>query len=105
MVIKDPSFLKKGWDLGGSVAFCNCPFNMGMYLGIYSRGELDRLGIPEAKSKRDAVKYESEWLPEFRCEVLCTDFWDSERFEMRHGRKNMILENEYMIKYKATWAM
>lgn len=61
VIIKDQSFLQTGWRKGTSVPLSNSPTAFGMYLGIYSRATLDKVGIPVAQSKADAIRYEVEW--------------------------------------------
>ena len=35
---------------------------------------------------------------------LWNDFHDRQVFEERHGRRNMVLENAFLVKYKAHWS-
>ncbi len=109
VVIKDPKFLQDGWDLQTSVALSNCPVQFGMYMGIYSRKTLDRLTIPRVSTKEDSIRYEVEWHNEYRnYEAFPTMFpqfsdHNAKGTEERHGRINLVLENDYLIKYKGTW--
>ena len=110
VIIKDQSFLQTGWDKGTSVALSNCPTAFGMYLGIYSRATLDKVGFPIVHSKEDAIRYEVEWHLDYcrneSVEVMFPELTDhnAKGTEERHGRINLVLENDYLIKYKGTWA-
>lgn len=81
------------------------------YTGKYKRSILEKIGFPIPKDKREAIQYEHDWneayaladpdiamLPDY-----LHDRMDSARYEQRHGRLNLVLENEYLTKYKGTW--
>ena len=110
MIIKDQSFLQTGWRKGTSVPLSNSPTAFGMYLGIYSRATLDKVGIPVAQSKEDAIRHEVEWHLDYcrneSVEVMFPELTDhnAKGTEEHHGRINLVLENDYLIKYKGTWA-
>lgn len=109
VVIKDPQFLAEAWALNSSVALTDDPAPFGMYLGIYTRATLDKLQIPWALSKADAIHYEiafhRDYLEIEPSPVLFPGFNDasSNRTEDRHGRLNKVLENQHLIKYKGNW--
>ena len=81
------------------------------YIGKYRREILLQMEIPEIKTKRDAVKYEHEFNNEYmeletKYIELFPGFWDQlERYEFKNGRNNLINENEFIKKFKGTWAM
>jgi hypothetical protein len=110
VIIKDQSFLQAGWRKGTSVPLSNCPTAFGMYLGIYSRATLNKVGIPVAQNKEDAIRYEVEWHREYcnqeQVEIMFPELTDgnAKGTEEHHGRINLVLENDYLIKYKGTWA-
>lgn len=110
VVIKNKELFEMGFSYPQSVAVSNCPVKFGMYLGIYSRDTLDKVGIPSAHTKDDAIYHEVHWSIKY-CETegdvptLFPDFVDHNHNGIKQvfGRKNLILENEYLIKYKGTW--
>ena len=79
------------------------------YMGKWRREILERIGIPTAKTKMDAVRYEEDWAhirylsAERKKMHLFDGFSRSEIYEKKYGRTNMILENDYIKKYKAVW--
>jgi hypothetical protein len=111
-VIKDLSLFDLCFETyqGISVAFSMCPVKFGMYLGKYRRDTLKRVEIPTPYSKIDSVKYEVSFNNAY-CQaepetvLLFNDFHDVPRFEEKNGRNNMVLENQYLKKYKGTWSM
>ncbi len=71
------------------------------YFGKFVSADLPE--IPEVKDKEDAVFHELRWFTK-PYKVFDPQLpFISETFEERHGRTNMVLENDYMIKYKARW--
>lgn len=79
------------------------------YLGKYTRKSLENACIPEKQDKITAVDTEQnlgDFLVRTNIDMvsLTTDFNKSNVFEEKFGRVNMILENEYLKKYKATWS-
>jgi hypothetical protein len=110
VVIKDPQFLVDGWDMQSSVAINQSPAPFGMYLGIYSRKTLDKMEIPLVNTKQESITYEISWNKEYCLNenvlIMFPEFNDSRASgtKERHGRVNLVLENDYLIKYKSTWA-
>lgn len=100
--------LLSGFD--GSVALLSDPRVFGCYLGVYERKVLERVGVPQIGSKREAVEAEIWWTQAY-CQaagdvpVLFPDLKDSRVTHQTwlHGRENLVLENEFMTKYKGTW--
>lgn len=88
-----------------------------MYLAVYERRVLDVVGIPAVQAGADrelAITHECEWVDRyvaaaeslgFEVPVLLPDFTDANArgVEEHHGRKNLVLENAYLRKYKGTW--
>lgn len=93
---------------GKSVALANYPCIFGMYLGKYRREVLNKMYIPRAKNKIEAVEYEMTFN-QLYCQIdgdvklIDNPLHDTDIFVDKFGRKNMKLENELLIKYKATW--
>lgn len=107
VVIKDISLFDKCFkdNKGQSVAISQDFYS---YIGKYITSQCGE--IPKTDNKRDAVFHElSGFRPQYvnRAKPVNLDEilpHTSDRFEERHGRKNMVLENKYMIKYKGTWS-
>ena len=92
---------------GHSVAFSSHPVPMGMFLGKYKTAIVKQLDPPIAKNKEHAVELEEEWNKKY-CQldypIIMPDPLNvSDIFEEKHGRKNMVLENRFLKKYKGTW--
>lgn len=109
VVIKDTSFIDMIFSYPKSVAISNCPVPFGMYLGVYSRETLNKVGVPKARTKEDAIMWEVEWSNKY-CSVedvpvMFDDFTDGNAKGIKDmfGRPNLVLENDYLIKYKGTW--
>ncbi len=100
VVIKDISFIEDLMTKDGSVSFSKRPFFM--YLGKYSREDLERVGIPEVKNKKDAVFHEANWGKQITDKFLF-ELNDTNIFREHLGRMNMVIENEFLIKYKHIW--
>jgi hypothetical protein len=83
--------------------------NFMSYTGKYRLEILKKLELPEVRKKLDACIQEFNWNPKYLAlepnkVELCPDFWKQpERFEFKHGRKNLITENEYLKKFKGCW--
>jgi len=108
--IKDPSLFEVAFDFDGSYALSNQPVYLGMFLGKYRREILDQMIIPETKTKMEAVLAEISFNNEYeRLEqkrgIICQPIVNTSNFEEKFGRNNMILENDYIKKYKGTWSL
>ena len=110
VVIKDQRFFDKAFEYPRSVAVSPCPTVFGMYLGIYHREILSVCGIPKITSKDEAIYHEVRWHEDYckveKVPVMFSDFIDHNNKGVKElfGRPNLILENDYLIKYKGTWA-
>jgi len=100
LIVKDLSFLDNADNHIGWVSFGN---NYLMYLGKY----YGMSHPPLAHSKLDAVNIELRELREIANTVgfitLCPEFTDTNVFEIKHGKKRMVLENQYIKKWKNCW--
>lgn len=80
-----------------------------MFFGKFRRVMVNKLTFPDVRSKYDDVILgEGQWCRQYmelNDHVEIQPLADGDRFEMKHGRKNMVLENQYFIKYKATYNM
>lgn len=104
--IKDPKIFDIAAAHKGGMAL-NPRFEM--YLGKYSRQVLEQMEIPIPRTKAEAVSYESAWNEKYikldkGFTVFHQPLHDNHIFEDKFGRTNMILENDYIKKYKGTWS-
>jgi hypothetical protein len=108
--VKDDGF----WDLleaeSGSVAITDDPYYYGCYAGVYERSVIEQIGIPVMTDKHDAISNEIAWHQSYfkavgELKVLFPDLRDSNatRQVELNGRTNLVLENDYLVKYKGTW--
>lgn len=106
-VIKNKKLFDIAASKKGGMAVCERFLS---YLGKYDRSVLDKLELPHPGNKRQAIEYEHQFTHRYTCEdphfsYLDPVLRDGERYEDKHGRLNMVLENEFIIKYKATWKL
>lgn len=94
----------------GSIALTNDPCMYGMYLGVYERHILEKIEIPIPKTKAESIAYELSWTDNYckaarNVRLAFTDFSDSRstRKQVLFGRENLVLENDFLIKYKGNW--
>lgn len=109
-VIVSPGLYERLKAFDGSVALMSDPVQFGCYLGVYERDVLKTVGIPDIRSKREAVEAEIWWTKAYCAEagdvpVLFSELSDknAKREVVHHGRNNLVLENDFLIKYKGTW--
>lgn len=92
---------------GRSVSFANHPSPFGMYLGKYRSEILKRISWRLPETKLEAVEGEISFPNDYaRVEYpisIPNSLTSSNVFEEKFGRLNMILENDWIKKYKATW--
>jgi len=80
-----------------------------MYLGKYRSEAVLAGGVPVVADKRAAVAYELTWCAEYAAREsrqlvsVGSPLEHTEVFEDRHGRRNMVVENEYLRRYKSCW--
>ena len=109
--IKDTSLFDEAFGecAGKSFALSDHPAYMGMFLGKYRRDILKLMDIPLTRTKKEAVIQEDEFNRRY-CNLephkvlLDPTLRNTDIFEDKFGRKNMVLENQYIKKYKGTWA-
>jgi hypothetical protein len=108
--IKDERFWQLLDGLSGSVAITADPYFFGCYAGVYERSVIEQIGVPVMADKRDAILHEIKWHKSYvevagEPTVLFPDLTDSKalgQIEL-HARTNLVLENDYLVKYKGTW--
>lgn len=107
-VIKKPEMLEMMFDHDGGVHLCPDFFS---YLGKYRSSVIEQIGVPKISTKEDAIRFEREWNAKYlKVDTQTKQFEPvlpihTDVFEEKHGRKNMILNNGFIIKYKATWSL
>lgn len=92
---------------GKSVSFSNHPSPFGMYAGKYRREILKRITFEIPRNKEEAVEMEITF-PNHYAQIEYPFFIPnplsvSDIFEEKFGRMNMILENQWLKKYKGCW--
>lgn len=110
IIIKDERIFELLYEDKGSIALTNDPCMYGMYMGIYERKILEKINIPIPKSKAESIQYELTWTEAYckaagNVRLAFTDLSDSraKRKEVVFGRENLVLENDFLIKYKGNW--
>jgi len=110
IVIKNHKIFELLYNDKGSIAFTNDPRFYGMYMGVYERKILQQIDIPIPNNKKEAIAYELSWTETYckaakNVRVAFPDLTDSnaKRKEVIFGRENLVLENDYLIKYKGNW--
>lgn len=106
MVVKDNSIWEQLFqDYEGQSVMLSERFLM--FFGKFRREMINKLEFPQVHSKRDDVVLgEGKWCQEYmnlNDHVEIQPLHDCDRFIEKNGRKNMVLENDYFIKYKGTW--
>jgi len=112
VVVKDQAFFDRMFEHEGSVSVTDDPGIFGMYMGIYTRETLSKVHLFSPVTQRDSIRAEVEWTRTYHeaeptAHLLFNDFTDRHargRKEERYGRINLVLENDYLIKYKGTWS-
>ena len=108
---KQPEWIKGMFETtrGHSVSFCQCPCIFGSYMGKYRRSVLNRVHLAPTPTKVEAVNAERSFSDTYctieRPTAWFTDLSDNDRFEESFGRRNMVIENDFLIKRKGTFNM
>jgi len=108
--IKDTSLFDLAFNYEGSFALSKQPVQMGMFLGKYRREILNKMIIPTTKTKMEAVMQECAFNQEYsileaKMATIFKPLVNTDVFEEKFGRNNMVLENDYIKKYKGTWSL
>lgn len=78
----------------------------GMYLGVYTRDTLQPVltTTPPTVDKETSIEWEHRIRHLLHYPVLWDDVTDATgHIEHKHGRPNLVLENEFLTKWKGTW--
>lgn len=105
--IKDPSIFEKVFACPGNVSLFNPPYQS--FMGKYQRKWLEKMVFPRIHNKREAVQAEKDFTRDymsFEKDVVVIDppLENSNKFTDKFGRRDMICENNYLIKYKGCWS-
>lgn len=108
--IKSLSMFDIAFQTTGSFALSNQPVYMGMFLGKYRREILSQMQITPSQTKIDAVLAEVSFNNRYaqlepNQNTISSPLVNTDVFEEKFGRKNMVLENPFIKKYKGTWSM
>ena len=110
VIIKDEKIFELLYQDKGSIALTNDPGMYGMYMGIYERKILEQIEIPIPKSKNEAIQYELTWTDTYckaarNVRLAFTDLTDNraKRKQVIFGRENLVIENDFLIKFKGNW--
>ena len=109
-VVKSATFWDLLADTDGSVAL-NCdPYFFGCFAGVYESAVVREIGVPVVTDKEHSIRLEVEWHKQYVAVageplVLFPELSDrnASGVVVRHGRENLLLENEFVAKYKGTW--
>jgi hypothetical protein len=92
---------------GTSVSLSQSPVPFGYYMGKYLSSVVKEVGCPRIRNKAEAIGNESQWTAKY---VKATgpymalgDLPHSEVFEEKNGRLNMVVENQWLRRYKSCW--
>ncbi len=78
----------------------------GMYLGVYEADDLRPIlaEVPTDIDKRTSIEWEGRIREHLPYPTLWPEVVDATgRFEDRHGRANLVLENAFLRKWKGNW--
>ena len=110
VVVKDERLFDLVFNDKGSISLSNDPCFYGMFMGVYERQHLAKIDIPIPKSKAESIALELSWTDKYcqaakNVRLAFTDFKDSnsKRQETIFGRLNLVIENDFLIKYKGNW--
>lgn len=104
-VVTNKAMFKLMFDNPQSVYLCNGFFS---YLGKYRTEVLNKIGIPKIHDKEMAIRMERDWnrtyLNHDHCEKFSPELpVTTDTFIEKNGRLNMVLDNNFIIKFKARW--
>lgn len=102
-LIKDKRLFDIAAQFDGSLAICP---GFASFMGKYRRKVLEEVGIPVPQSREAAIYYEYFWnimYMDLEKKIASIDqpLKDTDVFEKKFGQKRMVLENDYMKKWKS----
>jgi len=111
MEIKDPSVFDICFEdlKGTSVSLSKTPTFFGSTHGKFLTSVLNECSLNKLDNKYDDVLFEVSFGNEYALKTgrfvdLCT-LGHTDKFEEKFGRTNMVVENEYIRKFKGTWTL
>ena len=109
-LVKDERFWQLLEAKEGSVCLTADPYYYGCFAGVYERWVIEQIGIPVTETKLEAIQNEIAWHKEYvrvagEPTVLFPELTDKNatRTIEKNGRMNLVLENEFIVKFKGTW--
>jgi hypothetical protein len=105
-IVKDIKMFDQMFEAPGGVHLCPRFFS---YLGKYRTDALKQIGIPRIETKQEAVAMEVSWNAQYlAADSQAKQFEpvlpiETDVFEEKYGRKNMVCENDFIKKYKGTY--
>jgi len=100
MEIKDITLFDKLFELDGNVQLSHL---WQMCLGKFTLNRLTPLP-PKPFGKLPAIKFEGTYVRTIKADHKPFPLLeDTSVFVEKHGKKRMVIENEYILKYKGTW--
>lgn len=108
LVIRNNDLLQSIFNVPGSACIMCEPDHFGSYLGLYERSVLNKINIPNAKNKKDSIKFECDWTREYV--NACTNLDHPINIShqtiytvKKHGRENLLYVNDLYEKWKGDW--
>jgi len=104
-VIKDLEIFDIAAQFKGTLALSQ---GLMSFMGKYRREIIDKIGVPVPRTREAAIYWEYFWnivylQQEKKISTCDSPLVDTKKFEMKFGRKNMVLENKYIKKWKSNW--
>lgn len=90
-----------------SVSLAQHPGPFGMYMGVYQSDVVRCLELPKIETKSEAIWWEDRWTQPYidmaGGYVAFDDLPHSQVFEERFGRLNMVVQNQWLRRWKGSW--
>jgi hypothetical protein len=108
----DPALLPLVFEQlrGRSVAFTVSPLKFGTLIGKFRREVVGQIPIPPVRTAVEAALFELAFANAYNrlepdAPLLDPPLATCQVFREKFGRRNMVLENRYLRKYKSRWTM
>lgn len=109
VIVKQDGWIRELFSTEGPASVNAEPGIFGSFMGKYRTCVLRDIGIPVTPDKFEAVNAESIFGVRYAASesmpvpVLFPELKASDKFEIRHGRNNAVLENDHLIKFKGAF--